>query len=163
MTITQEDLRSRLDAVWERIKATRAQIGVAIADGSDAARIRAELAALEDEALGLEAAIPVAEQRAAQAEAAAAAAAKVEIEKRQAEVRERRRRAARRVDDAMRRLGRAFSAYVEAEGTNLRHLRQRSFAVKAALHRWAPEFAVVIEVGRVPQGHRRGLEECENL
>lgn len=157
------DIRAALAASRDRVAAVRARLGVAVADGADPAPIHTEIAAIEAEVAGLEAAIPVAEQRAADAQAAAAQVLAAENVRLKAQVRERRRRAAARVDDALRRVGRSFAAYLAAEGTGLRQARQRGFYMRAALHRWAPEFATAIECERVAAAHRRGLEEHEEV
>ncbi len=151
------ELRTELSRAEADLAAARERLGIAVADGdkSAAANAREDAATAERLASELRSALPVAERRAREAAQAEAQRAQKAREKAANAARKARISAARRVDAALRDLGKAFEAYLATapggrpEDAN-RLARRSRHAIAAAAFYAAPEFADAIEPHRRP-------------
>jgi len=151
------ELRSALQDTARALDAARSALGEAIADGDDAraADARESVARLERLLGEFDAALPVAERRAREAAQAEAQRQQRVREKQANAQRKARVAAAKKVDAALRALGRAYTEYQATEtgggtGDAGRLARRNRHAVSAALFHHAPELAAVIEPRRRP-------------
>ncbi len=163
-----DELRAALSQAQSDLADARERLGLAIADGDDAAasEARAEVERLERFHGELTAALPVTERRAREA-------AQVEAQ-RQQRARERAANAARKqrlaqakkVDAAMRKLGAEYEKLrtLDAGGTGSdagRVLRRARYSARGAFAHFAPSLSRVLEVPVIPAMHRRPLVESE--
>ena len=164
------ELRAAVGKAEARLEAAQTELGDAIADGDERLATKARAAVTKHTAaLGeLQVALPAAERRATEADARAAEARRAKEAVQANEARLRRLAAAREVDAAWRSLARAFEALDSTEigGTRedrMRVGRRSHHAHQAAAYLWAPELADRLDIPRVSQGHRRGLEDAESV
>lgn len=162
------ELRAALDTTSSDLTAARTSLGEAIADGDDSAatEARSEVARLERFHGELSAALPVAERRAREAAQVEAQRQQKVREKAANAARKQRLAAAKKVDAALRSLGRAFDAYVSTEvggaaGDAGRAARRARHAIAAATFHAAPGYADAIEPKRRPmRAHHEPLADA---
>jgi hypothetical protein len=146
------ELRAELTRVQADLIAARKRLGISIADGDERAAksAREDVARCERLADELRSAIPVAEARVAREAQAEAERARKASEKAANEQRAKRIAAAKRVDEALRKLGAAYTEYLATapggrpEDRN-RLARRSRHAIAAATFTAAPEFANAME------------------
>lgn len=151
------ELRAALQSAEHEAAEARARLGIAVADADE----RAAKAAREDAARAerladeLRAALPIAESRARQAAEAEREAQRRVAEREANKNRKARVAAAKRVDEALRKLGAAYTEYLRTapggrpEDAN-RLARRSRHAIAAATFTAAPEFADAMEPHRRP-------------
>ncbi len=151
------ELRAALSQAESDLAAARERLGTAIADGADSTAVdaRAEVAQLERLHAELASALPIAERRAREAVEAEHQARRRTAEREANKNRKARIAAARKVDAALRTLGRAYDEYIAtAPGGKpedaARLARRSRHAVAAATFAAAPGFANAIEPHRRP-------------
>lgn len=167
-----DDLTQSLEALNAASEATRAGLGVAVADGDreEVIRLRAEIDRQGAHRQELEAAIPVATERLQEADERAKAAQAIEDAKEANAARVKRLEAARKLDAALRALSRAHDEHMACEpgGTTkdrnaILSRLQRHYRI--ALYKWHPGLAhflaKALNSPRVHQQDARSLEDSE--
>jgi len=161
------EIRAALKSTSTDLDAARSALGTAVADGDDAAAAdaRAEVARLERQHAEFSAALPVAERRAREAAQAEAQRAQKAREKAANAARKQRVAAAKKVDAALRALGRAYDDMIALDsggkpGDASRLIRRSKSALAAAILLQAPQLALALDVRRVMSMHRRTLEDA---
>jgi hypothetical protein len=159
------EIRASLESAERDAASARERLGIAIADSNDRAAKTAREDAARAERLAdeLRAALPIAESRAHHAAEAEREAQRRAQEREANKNRKARIAAAKKVDDALTQLGRAFSNYLATapggrpEDRN-RLARRSRHAIAAATFAAAPEFADAMEPHRRPsRGHWQPL------
>lgn len=164
------ELRTALSQSELDLASARERLGVAIADGDSkaAANAREDVSRAERVASELRSALPIAERRAREAQAAEAERQQKAREKAANVARKARIVAAKRVDAALLSLGKAYQDYLATatggtpEDASRAARRSRS-AIAAATLAHAPEFAIALDVRRVPAMHRQSLEAAQSI
>jgi hypothetical protein len=159
------EIRASLESAERDAAEARERLGIAVADADERAAKSAREDAARAERLAdeLRAALPIAESRARQAADAEREAQRRVAEREANKNRKARIAAAKKVDDALAQLGRAFSSYLATapggrpEDRN-RLARRTRHAIAAATFTAAPEFADAMEPKRRPsRGHWQTL------
>jgi septum formation inhibitor MinC len=163
-----QELTHALATVERELEAARATLGLAVADDniSGAKAARAEVERLEKVASELRAAIPICRQREAQTRREAEEKARRAAEKQSNAQRKERLAQAKRVDDAMRKLGAEYdkllALHTGGTGDNAAHvIRRKRYSARGAFAHFAPALSRVLEVPVIPNAHRRPLAESE--
>lgn len=163
-----EELTQALATVEAELACSSSSLGEAVADDdAEAAQAaRTDVERLEKTADELRAAIPICRQREAVQRQAEAEKARRATEREANKNRKQRLAAAKKVDAALRSLGRAFSDYLAiapggtADDANRLARRSRQ-AIAAATFHAAPDFANAIEPRRRPmKGHHQPLADA---
>ena len=167
-----DELTQALDDLGPQTESTTSSLGVAVADRDEkqAASLRDDLGQQDALRRELEAAIPVASQRLQEAQARAQAAQAIDDARKANADRMCRLEAARKLDAALRALGRAFDEHMACEPGGTAKDREavpnrlrRHY--RTALYKWHPEMAhflsKALNAPRVPGRDVRSLEDCE--
>jgi len=163
------ELNAALQSAEADLAEARSALGTAVADDDTeaASDARAEVVRLEQLRAELSAALPIADQRTREAAEHEAKQRQSEANKAANATRKRRVAAARKVDAAMRALGRAFGEYTATDtgGTTEDRLvlaRRARAALQAAMAHHALPVARALGVEAMPRtAHRRPLAEAE--
>ncbi|QDU67325.1 hypothetical protein [Engelhardtia mirabilis] len=163
-----QELTAALATATAELEESQSRLGEAITDGDEAGAegARADVARLRSLIEELEAARPIALRR--EREAAQAEAEKARRERERAQNRNRKARLAqaKRVDDAMRKLGAEYEKLLALDtgGTGSdagRVIRRARYSARGAFAHFAPALSRVLEVPVIPAMHRRPLVESE--
>ncbi|MBI1382575.1 MAG: hypothetical protein GC161_15975 [Planctomycetaceae bacterium] len=151
------ELRAALSQAEADLADARERLGVSVADGDEAQAeaARVDAASAERLAVELRSALPVAERRAREAAQAEAHRQQKVREKAANAARQQRVAAAKKVDAALRALGRAYIEYLNTEAGGRpddrnRLVRRSRHAIAAAAFHAAPEFAAAMDPHRRP-------------
>ncbi len=162
------ELRATLATAEADLADARSALGNAVADDDKAAAVsaRSEVARLEQLVGELRSALPVAEQRVREAADRETERQRREQERALNKARKARIAAAKKVDQALVALGRAYDTYAAlptggTEANAQRVARRAKWSLAAAIFRAAPVLAARLGVERLPRHHWQPLADSE--